>query len=110
VFNIYGSTIEKEFDPIFADIEFECDLKAQTGRFRVPGVMEMSLEPIRNPVTGKPHRARIDLSHGFEYSLAEMGSATFKTTGPIAMTFEDCYAQFAHIHLNNHGVVKSAAA
>jgi hypothetical protein len=26
------------------------------------------------------------------------------------MSFEDCYAQFAHIHLNNHGVVKSAAA
>lgn len=44
VFNIYGSTIEKEFDPIFADIEFECDLKAQTGHFRVPGVMEMNLE------------------------------------------------------------------
>jgi len=65
VFNIYGATIEEEHDPIFADIEFECDIDAGTGRFRVPDAMEMALEPIKNPVTGKAHRAQIHLPTGF---------------------------------------------
>ena len=54
VFNIYGSTIAKELDPVFAPIEFACDIPARTGRLVVPGVMEMTIEPIRNPVTGLP--------------------------------------------------------
>ena len=35
VFNIYGSTIEKELDPVFADIEFACDFTKGTGGFVV---------------------------------------------------------------------------
>jgi hypothetical protein len=80
--------------------------EARVGRVSVDGLVECSGEPIRNPVTGAPHRALIDLPDGFEYRVAEMGSATFKATGPIAMSFENRYAQFAHIHLNNHGIVK----
>ena len=30
-------------------------------------------EKIRNPVTGDTHRARINLPHGFEYEVAEIG-------------------------------------
>ena len=110
VWNVFASTMEEVFEPVFKPIEIEIDVEARVGRVLVEGLAESSGEPIRNPVTGEEHRARIDLPHGFEYSLAEMGSATFKTTGPITMSFEDCYAQFAHIHLNNHGMVKSAAA
>ena len=88
----------------------EVDVESRTGRVFVEGLAESSGRPIRNPVTGEEHRARIDLTDGFEYTLAEMGSASFKTTGPITMDFEDRYAQFAHIHLNNHGVMHSAAA
>jgi hypothetical protein len=36
-------------------------------------------EPIKSPVTGAEHRARFDLPHGFEYEIAEMGSASTKT-------------------------------
>ena len=83
-FNIYGSTIEKEFDPIFADIEFECDLEARTGHFNVPGHMEMRLEPIRNPVTGAAQSSQIVLPGGFEFRTAEMASGTFQSNGDIA--------------------------
>jgi hypothetical protein len=38
-----------------------------------------------------------------------MGSSTFSSTGPVKMSLEDRYAQFAHLHLNNHGVVRAAA-
>jgi len=97
------------FDPVFKPIEFEVDVEARVGRVFVDGLAESSSEPIRNPVSGDTHRARIDLPHGFEYSLAEMGSSTWKTTGPIEMSFKDSYAQLAHLHLNNHGIVKGAA-
>ena len=110
VWNVFASTMVEVFDPVFKPIEIEVDVEERVGRVLVDGLAESSGEPIRNPVTGDIHRARIDLPHGFEYGLAEMGSATFKTTGPIEMSFKDCYAQFAHIHLNNHGMVKSAAA
>jgi len=110
MWNVFASTMEEVFEPVFRPIEIEVDVEARVGRVFVEGVAESSGEPIRNPVTGEPQRARIELPNGFEYSIAEMGSATFKTTGHIEMSFEDRYAQFAHIHLNNHGVVKSAAA
>ena len=59
-------------------------------------------------LTGAEHRARIDLPNGFEYKIAEMGSASTTTTaGKIALTNnKDSYAQFAELHLNNSGVVR----
>jgi hypothetical protein len=71
--------------------------------------MTLEGQPIRNPVTGAEHRARIDLPGGFEYELAEIGSGTSQSHGNVAVTLRDSYAQFAHIHLNNHGVVRHRA-
>ncbi len=110
MWNVFASTMDEVFDPVFKPIEIEVDVEARVGRVFVEGLVDSSGEPIRNPISNEPQRARIDLPDGFEYSLAEMGSATSSTTGPIAMSFADRYAQFAHIHLNNHGIVKSAAA
>ena len=65
-------------------------------------------EPIKNPVTGAEHRARIDLPNGFEYKIAEMGSAsTTIIAGEINLIKnKNSYAQFAELHLNNSGVVR----
>ena len=58
------------------------------------------------PVTGAEHRVRIDLDGGFEYLVAEMGSATTKATAAIALPgLENTYGQFARIHLSNKGIV-----
>lgn len=105
-FNIYGSTIEKEFDPIFADIEFECDINGRTGRCKVPGVMEMSLEPIRNPVTGKPHRAQITLPEGFEFRTAEMASGTFQAKGDIELNSKGVYAFLIDVAYGPYGIIE----
>ncbi len=110
VWNVFAATLDQVFETVFKPIEIEIDVEARVGRVFVEGFAECSGEPIRNPVTGDPQRARIDLPDGFEYTIAEMGSSTFQSTGPIEMSFKDRYAQFAHIHLNNHGVIKSAAA
>ena len=66
-----------------------------------------SRSAIRSPA---PSTARIDLPHGFEYSLAEMGSGTTKATGDIKLDFEASYGQFAQIHLSPSGPVRAQAA
>ena len=73
-------------------------------------VFELEGQPIRNPVSGQEHRARIDLPHGFEYEIAEVGSATSRSTGNISLDLKDSYAQFARLHLNNKGVVRHRAS
>ena len=107
IFNVFASTYELVFDPIFAPIEFEVDIDARKGSANVAGLIEMRGEPILNPVTGAEHRVRIDIPDGFEYSIAEIGSCSSKTSGNIVLDLNSTYGQFAHIHLNNNGIVKS---
>jgi hypothetical protein len=103
---VYSAMCPTKLEPLHRSIEFEVDVEARHGRFRVPGIVETIGEPIRNPVTGAEHRARIDLPHGFEYRIAEMGSATTRATAAIPLPgLENSYAQFAHLHLSNKGVV-----
>lgn len=109
VFAVFATTMETVYDPIFAPIELEIDVNARRGRVVVSGVLNVEGQPIRNPVTGAEHRARIDLPEGFEYELAEIGSGTSRSQGKVAIDVRDTYAQFAHIHLNNHGVVRHRA-
>ena len=85
------------------------DVDARRGTVNAHGVFTLVGEPIRNPVTGQDHRARIDLPHGFEYELAEMGSASSRSEGHLALDLKDSYAQFAHLHLNNKGPIRHRA-
>jgi hypothetical protein len=110
VFAVFASTLTEVHAPIFAKIEFDVDVDARTGHFFVPGVAECHGEPIRNPITGAEHRVRIDIPDGFEYEIAEMGSGSATTYGKIQFNLKDSYGQFARLHLNNHGVVKTRAA
>ena len=73
---ILSAMCPNKLETLFRPIEFDVDVEARRGRFSVPGIVETVGEPIRNPVTGAEHRARIELPHGFEYRVAEMGSAT----------------------------------
>ena len=75
IFNVFQAVIDKVHKPIFAPIEFEHDLTRRVGRFAVPGLVEVAIEPIRNPVTGEPHRVRVTLPDGFEYHEAEFASS-----------------------------------
>jgi len=110
MFAVFATTLEKVFDPIFTKIEYSVDVDARRGKVRAEGVFELEGEPIRNPVTGHEHRARIDLPHGFEYELAEIGSASSRSRGNIALELKNSYAQFAQLHLNNKGPVRHRAA
>ncbi len=105
VFNVFASTLEKVHDPIFSRIDFEVDIDRRRARLVVPGVTEMRGEPILNPVTGREHRARIDVVGGFEYKLAEIGRGWAKTQAPMPFELADTYGQFCHLNLNQNGIV-----
>ena len=105
VFNIYGSTIEKELDPVFSSIEFACDLEQGTGSFTVPGVMKMTLEPIRNPVTGAPHPAKIVLPEGFEFRSGDMASGAFTGDGDIAFERKGTYGVLTYVAYGPYGII-----
>jgi hypothetical protein len=103
---VFAAMSPTKLAPLFRPIDIAIDVDARRGRFSVPGIVETVGEPIRNPVTGAEHRVRIDIPHGFEYRLAEMGSATTRASGAIALPgLENSYAQFARLHLSNKGVV-----
>lgn len=110
MFAVFATTYEKVFDPIFTPIDIDIDVDARRGTIRAEGVLEVDGQSIRNPVTGQEHRARIDLPHGFEYELAEVGSGSSRSSGKLALQLSNSYAQFARIHLNNRGVVRHRAA
>ncbi len=109
MFAVFATTVEKAFDPIYAPIEFDVDVDARRGKVRVDGVLELDGKPIRNPVTGAEHRARIDLPNGFEYEIAEVGSASSRSRGNIPLELSNSYAQFAHLHMNNKGPIRHRA-
>ncbi len=106
MFNVYASTLETVYDPVFSKIDFDVDIDERKGRIKVDGYIDTIGEPIRNPVTGNPHRARIELPHGFEYAVAEVGSASSTVRGPINLDLKNSYGQFANLHLNNHGPIR----
>ena len=110
MFAVFASTVVTMHAPVFPKIDIEIDVDARRGRVVVPDYVEMSGRPIRNPVSGADTRAQIVLPDGFEYELAEIGSASTRTTGPVRVEIDDKYAQFARLHLNNDGVVRSRPA
>jgi hypothetical protein len=104
---VYSAMAPNKLEPLFRPIELEADIDKRTARLRVPGIVEMTAEPIRNPVTGAEHRARVELPHGIEFHVAELGAGTTKTTGPLALSgLSSSHAHFARIHLSNAGVLE----
>src|SRR6266850_3503669 len=103
---VYAAMSPNKLKTLYKKISFEVDVESRKARLVIPGIVETTGEPIRNPVTGAEHRVRIDLPHGFEFRIAEIGSGTTKATGAIKLDLKNSYGQFAHIHLSNKGVVE----
>ncbi len=104
-FAIYGSTIEHEPDPIYADIEFQWDLEGCKGRFMVDKILGAQVEPIRNPVTGEPHFISIRPHDGFEFREAEMASATFWSKGELEQQYSERFAAISFVSYGPYGII-----
>jgi hypothetical protein len=107
MFAVYASTVTKMHTPVFTKIDLHLDVDGRTGRILVEDYIETSGEPLRNKVTGEPSRAQILLPDGFEYLIADIASASTTTRGPVRFETRASYGQFAHLHLNQHGIVKA---
>jgi hypothetical protein len=107
---VYSAMCPTKLEPLFKSIALEVDMRARKAKLSVPGIVESSAEPIRNPVTGAEHSASIQLPHGFEYRVAQVGSGTTRTIGKIALDLKNSHAHFASLSLSNRGVVEKSAA
>jgi hypothetical protein len=104
VFHAMSSTVH---EPLFRPIDVEIDIEARRARVAIPGVIEAIGRPIVSPATGDEHRVRIDIPHGIEFEIAEIGSATARATGAIRLELDDTYGQFNRLHHTGQGVVRS---
>jgi hypothetical protein len=102
---VYHAMSDKVHPPLFKPIEFEVDLEARTARVVIPGVLESVGTPIKSPSTGQPYRVRINIPNGIEFEVAEIGSASTKTTAAIRLDLKETYGQFNRLRHSGTGVV-----
>lgn len=105
IFNVFAAMIDTVHEPLFQPIAFEVDIEGRTARTSVAGIIDTKVEPIRNPVTGAPHRVRVQLPEGFEYREAEYASGTTTATGAVALDWQAGHAHLAPLNLSTHGAV-----
>jgi hypothetical protein len=105
IFSVVAAMTETFHEPLFKPITFEADQEERVGRIFVDGILETRAEPIRNPITGQPHRARVSLPNGFEYLEAEYASGTVKATGAIAHDWSGRHAHLCELHLGPNGII-----
>ncbi len=106
LFNIYGATIETEYDPIFAPIEMKWDMDALTGRIAVEGVLEADIVPIRNPVTDEIHVSILRLPKGFEFREAVNTSGDYWAKPGIPMNGDNRFAYLTLATYGPYGVIE----
>ena len=101
---IYHAMCETVHEPIIGAIDLTIDSDNRTGKLIVPGVLETTVESLKNPVTGAEHRARIDLPSGKEFNVAEVASGATKATGAVPLDFSNSHAHFADSVMTSKGI------
>ena len=102
---IYRAMSPKVHEPVFKPIELKIDRDGRTAQLRVPGVLETTIEPIKNPVTGMEHRARIDLPYGKEFNQAEVASGTTSAKGAVPLEFAKKHAHIVNNAMTSNGPI-----
>jgi hypothetical protein len=104
IFEIIAAVCPNRPEPIFAPIAIESDRETREAVLRIADVGEAKAEPIKNPVSGEAHRARIVLPDGFEYREAEMANAVslrVAAGGPLEFQHSNTYAQLNAFNWSN---------
>ena len=104
LFHIFSLIVTKMHDPIFAPVEFRFDKAGRAARLVIPGVLESEVEPIKNPVTGAPHRVQVVMPEGFEHIEGEIASADIRSTGAIPFETKGTHSTLAQVVQTPQGV------
>ena len=108
IFWVVNAMTTIRLETLYLPVTIEADIEARRGRVVVDGVFELNVEPIKNPVTGAEHRARIEIPDGFEFTIAEMASGRVKTQSGIELPNNNgTHSHLAELHLNNSGIIRS---
>lgn len=104
---IYRAMCSTVHPPLFKPVRIEeFDLEGRRARLTVPGVLQMIVEPIKNPVTGAEHRARIDLPMGKEFHQAEVASGTTSARAAIQLELARSHSHLVRNRLTSAGPVR----
>ena len=106
-FFVFNSTMSNVLETLFVPIEFSIDIEARQATVNVPGLVESTGLPIKNPFTGGDYRARINLPEGFEYTVAEIGNGSTTAKAGITLNLSNSYGQFNLLHMNQDGVIRA---
>lgn len=104
-FSVFVSMCETVHEPLFEPIDFEANLGTCEGHVRIPGILDIETDAIRNPVTGNPHHAKLSLRQGFEFTEAEFASGTIWSKGKLVVETHGRHAHLAQLHLTGRGIV-----
>ncbi len=105
LFHICSLIVSKTHEPVFAPIQFRFDEASRHARLVVPGVLEAEIEPIKNPVTGLPHRVQVVMPEGFEHRVGEIASADILCDGAIEFETYGSHSTLAHVTQGPQGVL-----
>lgn len=104
LFQIVSLIVTKIHDPVFAPFEFSFDKNGRVAKLVARGVLETDVEPIKNPVTGTPHRIQVVMPEGFEHRAAEIASANIRSTGAIPFETQGTHSSLATVVQTPDGV------
>lgn len=105
IFHIFSMIVTKMHDPIFAPIDWTFDKSGRKAKLEIPGVLVSDVEPIKNPLSGAPHRIQVMMPEGFEHRGAEVACANIKSTGAIKFDTTGTHSSLATVTQTPQGVV-----
>jgi hypothetical protein len=104
LFHIFSLIVAKLHEPVFAPFSLTFDKNARTARLVAGSVLETEVEPIKNPVTGAPHRIQVVMPEGFEHRSAEVASANIRSNGAIRFETKGSHASLTTVVQTPQGV------
>lgn len=104
LFHIFSLIVTKMHEPIFAAVTLEFDKDARVARVEIPGALATEVEPIKNPVTGAPHRIRVVMPEGFEHIEGEVASSNIRSSAAIPFETRGTHSTLAHVVQTPEGV------
>jgi hypothetical protein len=101
---VFRAMCKTVHETLFLPIDFEMDMEERTAKVSIGDVLNSNGRPIEAPHGGGPHRVRIDIPGGIEFTLAEIGSASTKADAAIKLDLNDSYGQWHLMKLGPSGV------
>ena len=103
---VFHAMCDTVHDTVLAAIDYSVDIDERTATVRIGDMLASEGQPIQPPHGGGPHRVRIDIPGGIEFSIAEIGSASTKATTAIPLDLKNSYGQWHFLRHGPSGVVQ----